>query len=70
MTASVDIYINLEEMLKRPEFFEEGKKKEHEREGTAKRSSRGRGARGNKRGAERRAEEEEGGIASDEDGRL
>ncbi|KAI4573351.1 hypothetical protein MJT46_004591 [Ovis ammon polii x Ovis aries] len=58
-------------MLKRPEFSEEGKKKEHEREGTAKRSSRGGGARGNKRGKERRrAEEEEGGIASDEDGRL
>lgn len=71
MTASVDIYINLEEMLKRPEFSEEGKKKEHEREGTAKRSSRGGGARGNKRGKERRrAEEEEGEIASNEDGRL
>ena len=71
LTASVDIYINLEEMLKRPEFSEEGKKKEHEREGTAKRSSRGGGARGNKRGKERRrAEEEEGKIASNEDGRL
>ena len=69
LTASVDIYINLEEMLKRSEFSEEGKK-EHEREGTAKRSSR-EGARGNKRGKERRkAEVEEGEIASNEDGRL
>ena len=65
----MDIYINLEEMLNRPEFSEEGKK-EHEREGMAKRSSR-EGARGNKRGKERRkAEAEEGEIASNEDGRL
>lgn len=47
MTASVDIYVNLEEVLKRPEFSEEGKKKEREREGSAKRSSGGGGGREN-----------------------